>query len=88
MHNKIMKRGILMQKKISRTTYDTETATLLNSISYGEFGNPTGYEEQLYKTRRGKLFVHGVGGAESKYHEADIWEISDDDALSQFGVSI
>ena len=77
-----------MQKKIGRTIYDTETATLLHSHSIGEFGDSTGYEEQLCKTPRGKLFVHGVGGTDSKYPDADIWTISEDDALSQFGVNM
>jgi hypothetical protein len=76
-----------VQKKVNTTTYNTDTAKLLHTISYGEFGDPSGYEEQLYKTVRGKLFVYGVGGAESKYPNGDIFEITKKDAKAQFGVN-
>ena len=76
-----------MQKKIGRAIYDTEKADLLKGITSGEFGDPTGYEENLYKTAKGKLFVHGSGGADSKYPEENIITITEKDALAQFGVS-
>ena len=75
-----------MEKRIGRVVYNTETSTLLCSRSDGEYGDAHGYEEHLYKTKKGKYFVHGVGGTESKYPEADICEISEEDARSQFGV--
>ena len=76
-----------MKKKVGTTIYNTETADLLSSRSHGEFGDSSGYEEQLYKTKKGKLFVYGIGGPDSKYANEDIWVISEDDAKTQFGVS-
>ncbi len=69
-----------MKKSINRKVYNTETATLVKSQVYSYFGDPAGYEENLYKTARGDYFVHGIGGPESKYPEEDIIAVSDEDA--------
>ena len=42
-----------MQKVICKKVYDTETATLVKKVTYGSFGDPTGYEESLYQTEGG-----------------------------------
>ncbi len=54
-----------MKKIICKKTYDTETATLIKKFTYGEFGDPAGYEETLYQTEDGFYFVYENGGSES-----------------------
>lgn len=51
---------------------DTEKATELAHETFGEFGDPAGYEETTYETRTGVKFVYGVGGEESPYPEPAI----------------
>ena len=61
-----------MKKIIKKKTYNTETAIEIRRISFGEFGDPKGYEEVLYETKKGDRFVYGIGGPESKYPEETI----------------
>ncbi len=61
-----------MKKIINRVTYNTETAIEIGRMSSGTFGDPTGYEEILYQTKKGAFFVYANGGAESKYTEETI----------------
>ena len=61
-----------MKKIICKKEYDTETATLIKSYSFGQLGDPTGYEETLYQTEDGYYFVYACGGAESPYAEETI----------------
>lgn len=63
------KRGIVyhMKKIICKVEYDTETAELIEKRTFGQFGDPAGYEESLYKTPTGKFFLYGVGGEASAY---------------------
>lgn len=61
-----------MKKIICKKEYDTETATLIKTYSYGKLGDPTGYEEDLYQTPDGLYFLHVGGGAESIYPTEDI----------------
>ena len=56
-----------MKKIICKVEYDTETSELIEKRTFGEFGDPAGYEECLYKTEGGKYFLYTFGGAESKY---------------------
>ena len=49
-----------------RHVYDTEKSVELGHKTFGEFGDPAGYEEALYKNRSGFFFLTGKGGAESK----------------------
>ncbi|MBE6691348.1 MAG: hypothetical protein E7590_08760 [Ruminococcaceae bacterium] len=65
-----------MKKTICKVDYDTETATLIHSKTVGAYGDPAGYEETLYKTEGGKLFLYTNGGAESPYKKEDIKRIS------------
>ena len=56
-----------MKKVINGALYDTETAKLLGKDSYS---NPRDFQywvETLYRTKSGKYFLHGEGGAMTKY---------------------
>ncbi len=61
-----------MKKIICKVTYDTEASELIVKKTSGEFGDPAGYEESLYKTADGKFFLYVNGGAESIYRKEDI----------------
>ena len=61
-----------MKKIICKKEYDTQTATLIEKFTYGDFGDPTGYEERLYQTPDGFYFVYVRGGEDSPYPDADI----------------
>ena len=61
-----------MKKTICKIEFDTDTATLVKAYSYGELGDPAGYEEDLFQTPEGLYFVYGVGGETSKYPTEDI----------------
>ena len=69
-----------MKKSINRKVYNTETAEQVNQKTFGSFGDPAGYEEILYKTRKGDYFIYGVGGPDSKYPEADIVAVTKEEA--------
>lgn len=69
-----------MKKTINRKLYNTETAELIASINVGTFGDPSGYEESLYQTKKGLYFLYGKGGAESKYVEENIIAIDNAEA--------
>lgn len=69
-----------MKKNICRKLYNTDTAELIASINVGTFGDPTGYEEALYKTKKGLYFLYGKGGEESKYVAEDIIAIDNEAA--------
>jgi hypothetical protein len=75
--------GFGMKKTINRKVYDTEKATHLGRKCVGEFGQPNGYEEQLFVVKKGQQnqhFIYGVGGPESKYSEPAIELITDTQA--------
>ena len=60
-----------MKKTICGLTYDTETAEPIGANSNGHYRNDFRYcEETLYMTKKGAFFLHGEGGAMSKYSEA------------------
>ena len=61
-----------MKKIICKKEYDTETATLIKAYSFGEYGDPAGYEEDLYQTEGGLYFLHVGGGETSPYPNEDI----------------
>jgi hypothetical protein len=65
-----------MKKIICKVEYDTETSLLIAKKTVGEFGDPAGYEETLYKTEGGKFFLYTNGGAESPYTKEDIKRMS------------
>ena len=61
-----------MKKIICKVTYDTDAAELVAKKTGGEFGDPSGYEESLYKTADGKFFLYVNGGEDSIYPKEDI----------------
>ena len=65
-----------MKKIICKVEYDTENATVVEKRTFGEFGDPNGYEETLYKTADGKFFLYVNGGAQSIYTKEDIKRMS------------
>lgn len=61
-----------MKKVICKVEYDTENAELILKKTSGNFGEPDGYEESLYKKEDGKYFLYVNGGEESPYAKEDI----------------
>lgn len=61
-----------MKKVIDRKIYNTETATLVaeywNGLSNSDFRN---LSEDLYRTKNGQWFIHGSGGAMTKYSQSN-----------------
>lgn len=70
------KKEIIMKKIIAKVEYDTEASELIQKKVFGEFGDPKGYEEVLFKTQDGKFFLYGNGGEESPYKEEAIKRLS------------
>ena len=69
-----------MKTTIKKKTYDTDTATHLGGRYFGEFGQPDGYEEQLFAAETGQHFIYGVGGSDSPYAKPEIKLISEEQA--------
>ncbi len=65
-----------MKKIICKKEYDTETSTVVEKRTFGNFGDADGYEETLYVTESGNYFLYVNGGAESKYTKEDIKRMS------------
>ena len=65
-----------MKKVICKVEYDTETSELIAKRTVGQFGDPSGYEESLYKTEGGKYFLYTFGGPESDYAAESIKRMS------------
>ena len=65
-----------MKKVICKVEYDTEASELIAKRAVGEFGDPTGYEESLYKTEGGKFFLYVNGGEESEHAGENITRMS------------
>lgn len=57
-----------MKAIINGKKYDTETAEKIaswdNGLGYGDFNNMS---ETLYQKRTGEFFLHGEGGANTRY---------------------
>ncbi len=60
-----------MKKIINGKKYDTETATKIeswdNGLGYNDFNN---LSEDLYQKKTGEFFLHGEGGANTKYSKS------------------
>ncbi len=69
-----------MKKIICKVEYDTEASELIAKKCFGEYGDAAGYEECLFKTEGGKLFLYCNGGAESAYPQETIKRMSADSA--------
>jgi len=65
-----------MKKIIAKNEYDTDTATLIHKYTYGNYGDPCGYEETLYQTETGLYFIYVAGGSESLHPNEDIMRIA------------
>ena len=65
-----------MKKIICKVEYDTETAELISKRTTGSFGDPAGYEETLYKTEGGKVFLYQFGGEASPFAKETIKRMS------------
>lgn len=65
-----------MKKIICKKEYDTETATLVKKVTFGNFGDADGYEESLYQTPEGLYFLYVNGGEESVHAKEDITRMS------------
>ena len=56
-----------MKKYIDGKCYDTETAKYIGSDSYAYPGDYNYWEEKLYRKKTGEYFLHGEGGANTRY---------------------
>ena len=65
-----------MKKIVCKVEYDTEKSELIGKYVSGQFGDPAGYEESLFKTADGKYFLYVNGGAESIYPAENIKRMS------------
>ena len=65
-----------MKKIICKVEYDTETSEIVEKYTKGALGDADGYEETLYKTPAGKLFLYVNGGPESIHPEENITRMS------------
>ena len=65
-----------MKKIICKVEYDTAASEIIKKVTVGNFGDPKGYEETLYKTENGKFFLYVNGGAESIHAVEDIKRMS------------
>lgn len=52
---------------VNGKTYNTSTAYYIGNESYSNRGNFHYYDENLYRKESGEFFLHGEGGALSKY---------------------
>ena len=65
-----------MKKIICKREYDTENATLVKKVTFGNFGDAEGYEESLYQTEKGLYFLYVNGGEASPYKAENIKAVS------------
>ena len=65
-----------MQKIIRNKEYNTETAQIVGAVTQGAYGEPDGYEEKLFQTPDGFMFLYGFGGAASPYPVETIKAVS------------
>ena len=65
-----------MKKIICKKEYDTETSKLIKQYSFGQLGDPAGYEEDLYQTEGGLYFLPVGGGEASPYPTEDILRLA------------
>ncbi len=65
-----------MKRIICKREYDTKTATLVKKYTYSYFGDPAGYEENLFQTPEGLYFLYVKGGDSSPYTEENILRLA------------
>lgn len=59
-----------MRKIIANKNYDTDTAVLVGEWNNREYDSFDYVAESLYRKRTGEYFLHGEGGARSRYAES------------------
>ena len=64
-----------MKRIIEGKCYDTATATEVASSYYSYKGDFDWVEETLYRTKSGRYFMHGMGGAHTRWcwYDENIW---------------
>ena len=67
-----------MKKTICSVEYDTEASDLIRKKVHGEFGDPAGYEESLYRTQNDRYFLYCAGGPDSPYPKETLKRFSKD----------
>ena len=72
----------VMIKKTKTKTFDTDTATVVKKVCFGEYGDPAGYEMTMYQTPEGDYFLYVNGGAESPYKAEAITSYAKSKALA------
>ena len=65
-----------MKKTICKREYDTAEAEVIKKFTYSYFGDSSGYEETLYKSKEGLFFLYGKGGTDSPYPTEDIQRLA------------
>lgn len=65
-----------MKKIICKKEYDTDNATFITKYTYGNIGDPAGYEECLFQTPSGLYFLYVRGGEASPYPNEDILRLA------------
>lgn len=65
-----------MKKIIRKRLYDTQSAKLIKKYTYSYFGDPAGFEENLYQTPEGLYFLHVKGGVGSPHPAEDILNLA------------
>ena len=61
-----------MIKTTKTKVFDTETATIIQKVTHGEWGDPAGYEATLYQTPEGHYFIYTFGGPKSPFPKENI----------------
>ena len=61
-----------MRKTMYNKVYDTDIAVLIKKYTYGQYGDPAGYEECLFQMPEGSYFLFVQGGIDSPYPCADL----------------
>ncbi len=56
-----------MVKTTKTKTYDTDTATVIKKVTFGEYGDPAGFEKTMYQTPEGDFFLYTNGGEASAF---------------------
>lgn len=64
-----------MRKTMYNKIYDTQVSTLIKKYTFGQYGEPDGFEECLYRTEDGFYFLYVCGGTESPYPKEDLLRI-------------
>jgi len=59
-----------MKQIVKGKKYDTETAEMISTDSYSNYGDLNYWNEEIYRTRKGNWFLAGEGGAMSRYSRA------------------